>query len=158
MATVLITGGTGLIRQALTKALIAKGYSVTILTRDAGAKKATQNLRYAEWNVEAQTIDKSAVAEADFIVHLAGANVAKGRWTKTRKQEIVDSRVQSGTLLVSALRETSNKVKAVISASAIGWYGPDPQIPNKKPFTENDKAAADFLGTTCVQWEQSIQP
>ena len=46
----------------------------------------------------------------------------------------------------------------MISASAIGWYGADPTIPNPSAFTETDNAAADFLGTTCVQWEQSIQP
>src|SRR5215217_2977565 len=60
--------------------------------------------------------------------------------------------------LLKALRENVNNVRAIISASAIGWYGPDPEIPNPIPFSETDKAAADFLGTTCVQWEQSIQP
>jgi uncharacterized protein (TIGR01777 family) len=51
-----------------------------------------------------------------------------------------------------------NQVKAVISASATGWYGADPTIPNPKPFTETDPSAPDFLGTTCEQWEGSIQP
>jgi len=115
-------------------------------------------VRYMQWNVAAQTLDKRVIEEADFIVHLAGANVAEGRWTAKRKQEIVDSRVQSSALLVKALHATQNRVKAVISASAIGWYGPDPQIPNPNPFTESNKAAADFLGNTCMQWEQSIAP
>ncbi len=98
MSTVLITGGTGLIGRALTKELISKGYTVIILTRDKSRHKAAGNISYAEWNVEKQTIDKDAVAKADFIIHLAGANVAEGRWTEKRKKEIVNSRVQSGSL------------------------------------------------------------
>jgi uncharacterized protein (TIGR01777 family) len=158
MATVLITGGTGLIGQALTKALLAKGDSVIILTRNTSGKKLHDNVTYAEWNVAAQTIETGVLEQSDVIVHLAGANVAEGRWTEKRKQEIVASRVQSGALLVKALRENKNRVKTVVSASAIGWYGPDPQIPNPRPFVESDKAAGDFLGTTCVQWERSIEP
>lgn len=158
MATVLITGGTGLIGQALTQALVNKGYQVVILTRSVTNKKAASNTSYAQWDVNAQTIDREAIQGADFIVHLAGANVAEGRWTAKRKAEIVNSRVQSGALLVKALTEIPNKVKAIISASGIGWYGPDPQIPNPKPFVDEDKAGDDFLGATCVQWEGSIQP
>lgn len=158
MSTVLITGGTGLIGRALTKELINKGYAVIILTRDKRRHKAARNISYAEWDVEKQTIDKEAVAKADFVIHLAGANVAEGRWTEKRKTEIVNSRVQSGALMVKAIKETPNAIKAVISASAIGWYGPDPQVPNPKPFVESDSAASNFLGTTCRQWEASIQP
>jgi uncharacterized protein len=158
MVTVLITGGTGLIGRTLTKELIAKGYAVIIFTRNKKRQRAIERVLYAEWNIENQTIDKEAVAKADFIIHLAGANVAEGRWTKRRKGEIVKSRVQTGNLLVKALNEIPNKVKAVISASAIGWYGPDPQQPNLKPFIETDAAANDFLGTTCQQWEAAILP
>jgi uncharacterized protein (TIGR01777 family) len=158
MATVLITGGTGLIGQALTAALVEKGNQVIVLTRNAAAKKSTPQVRYASWNVAAQTIDRNAIEQTDFIIHLAGANVADGRWTPHRKQEILSSRVASGALLINALKENANNVKAVISASAIGWYGADPQVPNPKPFVETNDAAADFLGTTCVQWEQSIAP
>lgn len=147
-----------MIGQALTKALITKGYHVIILTRNVTGTKPQPDLSYAQWNPKAQTYDRAAFQEADAIIHLAGANVADGRWTKKRKQEIVDSRVQSGALLVKALRETENKVTTVVSSSGIGWYGSDPQVPNSHAFTENDPAAKDFLGTTCLQWEQSIQP
>jgi len=158
MATVLITGGTGLIGKALTSELVAKGYNVIILTRDKGGKSSSGSISYAVWDVEKQTIDKNALAKADFIIHLAGANVAGERWTAKRKKEIVDSRVQSAHLLVKTLAEIPNKVNAVVSASAIGWYGPDPQIPNPSPFVETDKSSDDFLGTTCRQWEAAIQP
>jgi uncharacterized protein len=158
MATVLITGGTGMIGQALTAALIAKGYEVIILSRKRAKKNGATNISYAQWDLQAQTIDAEAVQKADFIVHLAGANVADGRWTEQRKKEIVDSRVKSGALLVKALREIPNNIKAVVSVSAIGWYGTDPQVPNPHPFIESDKPDASFLGQTAQQWEASVQP
>ncbi len=159
MTTVLITGGTGMIGNAITQALLEKNYHVIILTRKANEQMpAVNNVSYAEWNIDTQTIDTEAIAKADYIVHLAGAGVADKRWTKKRKQEIRDSRVKSGELLVKALREMPNKIKAIVSASAIGWYGPDPTIPNPHPFTEVDPAATDFLGTTCLDWEASLEP
>jgi uncharacterized protein len=158
MATVLVTGGTGLIGQALTKDLLSKGYEVIILTRDANTQKATKNISYASWNFQQQTIDEVAVRKVDFIVHLAGTNVGKGRWTHKRKKEIIESRTQSAVLLIKALKEIPNKVKAVISSSAIGWYGPDPVVPNPKPFVETDPHDNSFLGNTCEQWEGSILP
>lgn len=159
MATVLITGGTGLIGKALGKALVAKGYDVIVLTRNtSSAGNSMPAISYAQWDVAAQTIDAAALQKADYIVHLAGANVAEGRWTQKRKQEIVNSRVAGGELLVKALQEQPNKVKAVISASAIGWYGPDPQVPNPRPFVETDPADTAFLGRTCQLWEESMAP
>lgn len=158
MATVLITGGTGLIGRALTKALLEKGYEVIILTRNP-AKFATNTTRlsYAAWDLAAQTIDAAAITKADHLIHLAGAGVADQRWSKKRKQEIVESRVKSGELLVKALKETANKVQSVISSSAIGWYGPDGKKQNAA-FTEDAPPASDFLGQTCKQWEASIEP
>jgi hypothetical protein len=168
--TVLITGGTGLIGSALTQALLERGFHVIILTRkapDTGAASSSA-VSYAQWNTEKQTIDEEAVARADYIIHLAGASVAEKRWTKKRKQEIIDSRVKSGELLVKALKETDNKVKAVITASATGWYGaeerthgPSPRSGERKhsaAFREEDPAAEDFLGQTCNQWEKSTEP
>jgi uncharacterized protein (TIGR01777 family) len=159
MATVLVTGGTGLVGSALAKALVENNHHVIVLTRNSTkVKNSHRQISYAYWNVEQNTIDKDAIGKADFIVHLAGANVADGRWTEKRKKEILDSRVMSGELLVKALTNFENKVQAVISASAIGWYGPDPQIPNPDPFKEIDKADISFLGVTCQQWEKSIEP
>src|SRR5688572_18652084 len=126
MATVLITGGTGLIGKALTKELLAKGYEVIVLTRSAEVGQKQPGLSYAQWDLHKQTVDEKAIQKADFIIHLAGANVAGGRWTEKRKKEIVESRTKSSGLIVKALSEIQNNVKAVISASAIGFYGADP--------------------------------
>ena len=140
MATVLITGGTGLIGKALTNALLAKNYKVIILTRGAvNQHTETGNLSYAQWDIHNQQIEKEAINSADYIIHLAGAGVADKRWTKKRKQEIVNSRVKSSELIVKALKEIPNNIKAVVSSSAIGWYGADPVIPNPKPFREDDR-------------------
>ncbi|MGZ8539193.1 MAG: TIGR01777 family oxidoreductase [Chitinophagaceae bacterium] len=159
MTTVLITGGTGMIGKALTHALVERNYKVIILSREpVGQQPATNNISYAAWNIASQAIDSQAIQRSEYIIHLAGAGVADKRWTKKRKQEIVDSRVKSGELLVKALQEIPNNVKALISASAIGWYGPDPVVPNPKPFTENDPPDSSFLGDTCKRWEESTDP
>lgn len=160
MTTVLITGGTGIIGKALTKALLEKNYHVIILSRDSSPSSGlvTRNLSYAKWNLKDQTIDKIAIAKADYIIHLAGAGIADKRWTKKRKQEIVNSRVRSGELIVKALQKNTNHVKAIISASGVDWYCSDPAIPNPHPFIEDDRACNNFLGQTCKQWEESLEP
>src|SRR2546430_561523 len=103
MATICITGGTGLIGTALSKLLIDKGHQVIVLTRHP--RPGSSNLSYAGWDPARQTIDADAIQKADYIINLAGAGVADKRWTKKRKQELVDSRVKSGELLVKALKE-----------------------------------------------------
>jgi uncharacterized protein (TIGR01777 family) len=167
MITILITGGSGLIGTALTKEFVSKGYDVIILTRDANKLKPQHKVTYAEWDIGKQIIDENAVRKVDYIIHLAGANVAEGRWTDKRKREIIDSRVKSGELLVKAIKEIPNKIKAVISSSAIGYYGPDRLIPGTsphkegkmvRPFVETDNAYNDFLASVVNQWESAIEP
>jgi len=158
MSTILITGGTGLVGKALGQALLAKGYKVIILTREKGKLSSTPNLSYANWNVGQQTIDKASISTADHIIHLAGAGVVEKRWTKKRRQEIINSRVDSAKLIVDSLKNISNNVKTIVSASAIGWYGMDPVIPNPTPFKESDPPGNDFLGDVCRQWEASTDP
>jgi hypothetical protein len=156
-STILVTGGSGLVGTALTRLLVDLGYRVIILSR----KSLSSNnplVSYAQWNITEQTINKTAIQQADYIVHLAGAGVADKRWTDKRKKEIVDSRVQSSQLLVKALTENQHTVKAVVSASGIGWYGEDPSIPNPTPFVETDPPDVGFLGETCKLWEAAIQP
>lgn len=157
---VVITGGTGLVGTALTKELMDRGFEVTILTRNSSLKSENASLSYSFWNLEEEVIDEKLIAEADYIIHLAGANVADKRWSRARKKEIVDSRARGGALLCKALQTDPAKIrlKCFVSASAIGWYGPDAQIPNLEPFTEVAPASKDYLGTTCLQWEQSVLP
>ncbi len=158
MATVLITGGTGMIGKHLTELLVLKGFDIIIVSRKKVMARRHASISYALWDVAKQTIDKSAIENADYIIHLAGANVTEKRWSTTRKKEIVDSRTQSSQLLVTALSTIPNKVKAVVSASAIGWYGPDTKESLQKGFNEELPADNAYLGETCRLWEESIEP
>lgn len=159
MPTVLITGGTGTIGKRLSQLLADKGYEIIILTRNpVKQKKTTTKVSFAGWDINKGTIDEAAVQQADYIINLAGAGVAEKRWTAERKREIIDSRTQSCALLVQSLTNIPNKVKAVVSASATGYYGEDNLLSLNDGFTEDDKPSDDFLGKTCRLWEEAIEP
>ena len=76
MTTILITGGTGLVGNALTKALLSKGYSVIILTRQKDKQSTVPNLSYAHWDIDSMYIDGQIFEQVTHIIHLAGAGVA----------------------------------------------------------------------------------
>jgi uncharacterized protein len=155
MKHVLITGGTGTIGKALSQKLRAKGYRVMIMSRSGRGEDP--NITYYSWDLNKMQIDRAAIEKADYIIHLAGAGVADKRWTAKRKEEIVSSRVESSRLLVQALSTIPNKIKAVVSASAIGWYGPDNKQLDQNGFIETDSPYPDFLGDTCKKWEDSVE-
>lgn len=150
MATILITGGTGLVGRFLCKKLKDKGYSVAILGRTC--QKNGETPTYS-WDIDKNEIEKEAIEKADYIIHLTGANISESKWTAKRKKLIIDSRVKSAQLIFEKLKENTNQVKAFISASAIGYYG---TISTDKIFSETDPPSNDFLGETCRQWEQSV--
>lgn len=148
-----------MVGSALCEQLIRTGQHVIILTRDPDSfTSASPLLSYRHWDPYKGRIDEDAIRQADYVIHLAGANVAEKRWTPKRKKEIVDSRVVSGRFLSHSLASIPHQIKAVIGASAQGWYGPDPAIPNAIPFQETDPVHPDFLGSTCKLWEESLHP
>jgi uncharacterized protein len=149
METILISGGTGLVGTQLCKKLKEKGYRVSILSRSS--KKDADIPTYA-WDLNKKEIDEAAIESADYIVNLAGVNIGEKRWTKKRRQLIIDSRVKSGELIFDKIKERKIKLKAFISASAIGYYG---TITSEKIFSEADPPSNDFMGETCRLWEQS---
>ena len=151
---ILITGGTGLIGTRLSELLTERGHTVMHLSHSQ--PQANAKYKTFGWNPEDRVYDAEAFRAADAIINLAGAGIADKRWTNKRKEEIVNSRVDSGDLIVKALEETEHKVQAVISASAIGWYGTVQTVAGK--FTEKVPVAQDFLALTCYQWEKSIEP
>jgi uncharacterized protein (TIGR01777 family) len=145
---VLITGGSGFVGKHLSRLLIDSGYTISILSRSKRAN--TDNIFYYTWNVQNQTIEEDAVLNADYVIHLAGANIAAKRWTSKRKEVIIESREQSGQLILSVLKKHNKKLEAFISASAIGIYG---AINGETICDENTKPVNDFLGLTCQKWE-----
>lgn len=146
METILITGGTGLIGKTLQQKLRLKGYNVTILSRN---KSEDSNIFY--WNISEGIIEETAIKQADYIIHLAGAGIADKRWTTKRKQILVDSRVNSTKLLLRKVQEFNPNLKGFISASGIGYYG---AVSSNKIYSEKDIPGTDFLAEICIAWEK----
>lgn len=146
--TVLITGGTGLIGRRLTQLLVQKNYQVYHLVRSR--RKRIPNVTRFIWNIEKEYIDPEAFLNVDYIVHLAGESIADKRWTEERKNTIIESRVKSTQLLYKYISELEKKPKAIICASAIGYYG----AANRHVICdETTEPGKDFLAETCVIWE-----
>jgi uncharacterized protein (TIGR01777 family) len=150
MATILITGGSGLIGTALTKALLQQGHAVRHLGRGAGRRDGVSHFR---WDPVRGTIDPRAVDGVDHIVHLAGAGIADKRWTKARVQELVDSRATTARSLLKAVQEHGATPAVMVSAAGISYYG---AITTDHVFTENDAAGDDTIARISVAWEQAV--
>ena len=145
---VLISGGSGFIGKNLTNVLISNGFTVSILSRSA--KQNTVDIKYYKWDINTHYIEEEAVIKADYILHLAGENIAEKSWTAKRKEEIVQSREQSMKLIYDVLKKNNKKLDAFVSASGVGIYG---AINGEEICTENTPAENDFLGSTCQKWE-----
>lgn len=146
---VLITGGTGLIGKRLTQMLLDKGYEVAFLSRK---KTNIPSVQVFEWDINKGYIEEGAVDNVHFLVHLAGSNVAEGRWTEERKKSILESRTGSIRLIARKLAEKQLKPAAFVSASGISYYGQDT---GDKRNTEATPAGNDFLSHVSVEWEKA---
>ena len=146
MKTVLITGGTGLVGNRLSQILKQKGYNIIHLSR---SENLNATFPAYKWDFNNNEIDTRALEQADYIIHLAGAGVADKSWTKKRKEIILDSRVKSGELLQQKLKEINKRPKAVICASASGFYG------NRGGQLLDEKASVGkgFLAEVVEKWE-----
>ena len=149
---VLITGATGLVGQELVKLLLQNGISVNYLTTSMSKLSNKPNYKGFYWNISTGEINIDAFDEVEVIINLAGASVAK-RWTKTYKQEILDSRIKSTKLLFSTLSSIKNNVSQIISASAVGIY---PSSINQIYHEEYEVVDNSFLGTVVHKWEQEV--
>jgi uncharacterized protein (TIGR01777 family) len=146
---VLITGGSGLVGRYLTSSLLSEGYGVAHLSRK---QDQFGKVRVYRWDPGKGIIDPDVFNGVDYLIHLAGANIGEGRWSAERREEIVRSRVDSSRLLHKTVVKNKIRLKAFISASAVGYYG---SVTSGKIFTESDPPASDFLASTCRQWEES---
>lgn len=146
---VLITGGSGLVGRYLTSLLLSEGYTVAHLSR-----KHDQfgRVRVHRWDPGKQILDPVVLDGTDVIVHLAGENIGSGRWTASRKKEIMESRVNSAMLLYNTVRKNKIPLKAFISASGAGFYG---QVTIDRIFSEADPPGQGFLAEVCRRWEEA---
>ena len=146
---ILITGGSGMIGQALSAALSQNGYQISHLSRSPS--KNANYLSY-KWDIADQYIDPNAL-KVDLIIHLSGEGIANKRWTKKQKQKLIASRIDAAKLLYNHIIKLKKRPKRIISASAVGYYGSDTQ---QEECFENTPAGDDFLGQLVLKWEQQI--
>lgn len=148
MESVLIAGGTGFIGKKIANILIQNGYEVRILSRKKNL--ANPNNSFV-WDVEKSQIDLHAFKDIDHIINLSGANIGEKRWTKNRKELILNSRIDSTKLLFDYIKKLQIPLKTFVSASAVGYYG---SIISEQILSESNPFIDDFLGNVCHQWEQ----
>lgn len=147
---IIVTGASGLVGTALLPALKAKGHEVSKLVR-SGANKAAGEI---SWHPERGEIDAASLEGADAAIHLAGENVAEGRWTDEKKRRIRESRAKGTRLLSEALAGLKRKPQMLLSASATGFYGNR----GDEVLTEQSASGDDFLSEVCREWELATQP
>jgi uncharacterized protein (TIGR01777 family) len=145
---ILISGSHGLVGAALVKLLTTEGHEVVRLVRSAAGSSEI------EWHPEKGLIDSQHLEELDAVVHLAGENIATGRWTNEKKRAIRESRVKGTALLSQSLAKLSRPPAVFVSASAIGYYGDR----GDEPLTEQSTPGTGFLSDVCREWEQSTTP
>ncbi len=151
MPTVLIAGGSGLVGSRLSTLLLERGYQVGHLSRKGDPKAAIP--RYT-WDLNKGTIDETAVAEADYVINLAGAGIADRLWSKSRKKLIIDSRVNGNIILHRVFQSLAQPPKAYISASAVGYYGNT----GDHLASEETRPGRGFLTDSVLEWEKAIEP
>ena len=150
MKTILVSGGTGLIGSHILPLLKKAGFRTHLLSRSEKAVPGWDAV--FTWDVNQGKIDERAFEGVTHILHLAGAGIADSRWSDARKKEIIESRIQSAALILQVLQKRNQQIEAFISGSAVGWYGGKT---DDLVHSENEPAATDFLGETCLKWEQS---
>lgn len=154
---VVVTGGTGFIGRPLCLKLLELGHTVTVLTRNPDAAQSRLDPRIAAigWQGSRGATDElmTALSSAEIVINLAGAPIAEGRWTEQTKDRLRRSREGTTSALVAALAKLQARPVLLISASAIGYYGPrqDDQLREDAP------SGIGFLASLCREWEAAAR-
>lgn len=151
MATILITGASGLIGTALSRSLVADGHRLHHLGRSL--RPDTGHTRHFRWNPVEGTIDEACLHGVTHIVHLAGAGIAEKRWTRSRITELIDSRAASARLLLRTVSATGSRIDAMISAAGMNYYG---ACTSERVHQEADPPGTDTIARICVEWERAV--
>lgn len=146
---ILLSGSQGFVGKALKSFLQDAGHTVICLKRSVMPKKEAGSIF---WDPSTGRLVKDDFERFDAVIHLAGENIAKGRWTKKRKDRIFQSRVRDTWLLSQVLLRLCSPPKTVICASAIGYYG-DRGI---EMLNEKSPAGCGFLADLCKKWEEAL--
>ena len=147
--TVAISGATGMVGRQLAGFLSCAGETVRRIVRTTKGARDCDIL----WNQTSGEFDLAKLEGCDAVVHLAGENIAGGRWTDQRKKLILSSRVDGTRQLCQALARLKNKPKVLICASGVGFYGAG----DDKPFDETSALGKGFLAQICKEWESATQ-
>ncbi len=142
---ILMSGGSGLVGTAATAALRADGHTVAHLVRPGAAVKPGD----VSWEPMRATVDLAGIEGTDVVIHLSGAGIGDGRWTNARKQVLRSSRIDTTRVLVDSLSKLKQKPRALLVASAIGYYGEG----GEEILTESSANGTDFLALLCRDWE-----
>jgi uncharacterized protein (TIGR01777 family) len=147
---IILTGASGLVGSALVPALTKEGHEVWSLVR----RSPQEGAREIVWEPLKGIADVSGLEGADAVVHLAGENIAEGRWTDEKKARIRESRVTGTRVLSEALARLQRPPKSLLCASAIGFYGDR----GAEVLTEESAPGEGFLPEVCRAWEAAAGP
>ena len=147
--TVAISGATGMVGRQLAGFLSCAGETVRRIVRTTKGARDSDIL----WNQTSGEFDLAKLEGCNAVVHLAGENIAGGRWTDQRKKLILSSRVDGTRQLCQALARLKNKPKVLICASGVGFYGAG----DDKQFDETSALGKGFLAQICKEWESATQ-
>ena len=147
----LVSGSSGLVGSRLCRQLVAAGHSVRRLVRAGIPNDNTAGV--VVWDPTTNKLDSAALSGTEAVVHLAGENIASGRWTAAQKARIRDSRVQGTALLAHALVAMSQPPQTLVCASAIGFYGHRAD----EWMTETSSPGQGFLPDVCRDWERATE-
>src|SRR5699024_2224089 len=135
----LITGGTGFVGKKLVKKLHEEQHRTYILTRSPESYEDTEQATYIGYDVNA-----SELPAIDGVVNLAGESLF-GYWTKQRKENILNSRIETTRKLLEIISQLKKKHNVLVSGSAIGYYGMSEEL----IFTENTQSEERRVGKEC---------
>jgi uncharacterized protein len=148
-----VTGATGFIGTPLCARLLEQGHTLTLLTRGSPRDPGGATKRWLHWTPGILGEWGTALDGADGVINLAGEPIAAKKWTQLQRHRIETSRVDGTNSLVQAIARAAVKPKFLISASAVGYYGPR----GDETVTEETPPGDDFLSFVCRKWEEEAK-